>query len=77
MEKSLSVKELEAARKRLRSVQAMIVEADKTVAYADKNHLSALAGATSIRLNRYRKTEKELVALVSDLEKASGALPLK
>lgn len=77
LEKSLLEQELAKARKRLSALEVSVEQCQKTIDYAVKNKLKSLEKDALIRISRYRMNVVNAQGLVEDLEKASGALPLK
>lgn len=65
------------ARKRLVDQEALLRQSNETLEYAKKANLPALVKESMSRCTRNSKAVAATRELVKDLEKASGALPLK
>lgn len=77
MEKTEMVKELDKARERLFLAQAMLENSSAKLAYAEKLSMKATAVTFRARVARYQLVVDRAKKVVEELEKATGALPLK
>lgn len=76
VEKSILMIELEKARKRLVELEPRVQELRDRIEYAVKNRFSAVKAVADAQLKRAERLHAELKLLISELEKATGALPL-
>lgn len=77
MDKTIFEVDLQRARKRLEVSEMIRKDLQVKLSYSDKNGLKAMHTASRLHLIRVEKNIAHLNRLISDLEKASGALPLK
>lgn len=75
MDKSKLEVSLSKARQRLDDLEALVIDTVAEMDYAKKHSLHSLRDDAAARLKRYQKSKDDVVNLVKDLEKASGALP--
>jgi len=77
MEKTVLENELVLARRRLIDQSIAVKEAESVMDYAARTSLPTVERIARAKLKRVLKAFKETEVLVGELEKASGALPLK
>lgn len=77
MDKSELEEQLQAARRQLQERSELARRCREDLAYAEKHKLPTLKRVTEQRLKRYDANLLLSQNLVAELEKASGALPLK
>lgn len=77
MEKSILEGRLQKARKRLADCEFLLKESEDMAAYAKQRRLPQVEKDSTASAVRHRKNHSLIKALVEELEKASGALPLK
>lgn len=70
------MKELAAARNRFNQQTAALKDTERTVKYAQDHKLDNLAASAAAKAHRQRLSLTETQAVLADLEKATGALPL-
>jgi hypothetical protein len=71
------VAKLVEARQRHADLLSEVQTLRESVAIAEKSQMPLLAGTQRVKLKRWEKALGLAAGLVSELEKASGALPLK
>lgn len=69
--------ELDRARKRFNDQTKALAATEETIKYAQAHGLHALAADAAVKAKRQRDVLTDTQAVLADLEKATGALPLE